>query len=64
MYVCVCNAIRECEFRQAARCTRGDAEEVYASLGYEPRCGSCLDDAETILREERRKDRRLTLVAA
>ena len=35
MYVCVCNAIRECEFRRAAHCVEGDAEAVYASLGKE-----------------------------
>ena len=53
MYVCVCNAIRESELRKAAvRCT-GDAEAVYAALGRRPNCGSCLDDADTILEQER-----------
>lgn len=53
MYVCVCNAIRESELRSAAvRCT-GDAEAVYAALGRRPNCGSCLDDAEVIVRQER-----------
>lgn len=53
MYVCVCNAIRESELRKAAvRCT-GDAEAVYAALGRRPNCGSCLDDADAILEQER-----------
>jgi len=64
MYVCVCNAIRECEFRRAARRVAGDAEAVYAALGCEPQCGTCLDDADTILAEERSLDRQPRLVAA
>lgn len=53
MYVCVCNAIRESELRRAARHCPGDAEGVYAALGARPNCGQCLDEAETILIEER-----------
>ena len=64
MYVCVCNAIRECEFRRAARRVEGDAEAVYASLGKAPRCGQCLEDADLLLAEERALDRRPALVAA
>lgn len=52
MYICVCNAIRECELRKAARVTPGDAESVYAALGKRPNCGTCLDDANAILFEE------------
>jgi bacterioferritin-associated ferredoxin len=64
MYVCVCNAIRECEFRHAARRVAGDAEAVYAAMGKRPQCGSCLEDADLLLAEERACDRRLSLVAA
>jgi bacterioferritin-associated ferredoxin len=53
MYVCICNAIRESDFRRAAHCCRGDAEAVYAALGKQPKCRQCLDDANEILREER-----------
>ena len=53
MYVCVCNAIRECELRQAAKCCAGDADVVYASLGKEPQCAQCLDEAAEILIDER-----------
>ncbi|MCP5391838.1 MAG: (2Fe-2S)-binding protein [Sphingomonadaceae bacterium] len=53
MYTCVCNAIRECELRRAARLVPGDAEAVYASMGKKPQCGTCIDDAEEILSEER-----------
>ncbi len=53
MYVCVCNAIRECELRRAALTSTGDVESVYAALGKRPNCGSCLEDAEEVLFEER-----------
>lgn len=64
MYVCVCNAIRECEFRRAARCVEGDAEAVYAALGKEPKCCQCLEEADELLAEERALTRRPCLVAA
>jgi bacterioferritin-associated ferredoxin len=63
MYVCICNAIRESDFRRAGRCVRGDAEAVYASLGKTPQCGQCLEDADAILREVRTSERELSLVA-
>jgi bacterioferritin-associated ferredoxin len=53
MYVCICNAIRECELRKAARGCEGDAEKVYAKLGKRPNCGQCLSDADAILQSER-----------
>ena len=64
MYVCVCNAIRDSELRHAARRVEGDVEAVYASLGCEPQCCMCLDEAEEIIAEERQADRRPRLVAA
>ena len=64
MYVCVCNAIRECELRRAAHCVSGDAETVYASLGKVPQCRQCLEEADELLAEERSLDRRPRLVAA
>ncbi len=54
MYVCICNAIREDDLRRVARKSGGCAEVAYAALGRRPNCGSCLDDAEDIIREERR----------
>jgi len=40
MYICICNAIRECELRD------------YAKLGKTPNCGQCLKDADRIVEEE------------
>jgi len=53
MYICICNAIRECDLRSAARTCCGDADAVYASLGKTPQCAQCLDDAAEIIIEER-----------
>lgn len=53
MYVCICNAIRECELRKAARTNRGDAEALYLGLGRPPQCRQCIDDAEDIVADER-----------
>ncbi|MEY4722452.1 MAG: hypothetical protein RIQ46_2177 [Pseudomonadota bacterium] len=56
MYICICNAIRETDLRCAARRIPGDADAVYAALGHQPQCGQCLDDAATILIEERARE--------
>ena len=53
MYICVCNAIRECDLRKAARRHGGDPEAVYEILGKRPQCGQCFEEAEEILLEER-----------
>lgn len=53
MYICICNAIRETDFRRAANQASGDAEAVYATLGKRPNCGQCLVEADEILTEER-----------
>ena len=57
MYVCICNAIRECELRAAARTSCGDAEALYSAIGRPPQCGQCVDDAEDIIAEERTSSR-------
>lgn len=53
MYVCICNAIRECELRKAARTCAGDAEALYTRLGRPPQCRQCIEDADDIVEEER-----------
>lgn len=53
MYVCICNAIRESTFRAASHACPGDVDAVYESLGKQPQCGQCLDDAAEILIDER-----------
>jgi bacterioferritin-associated ferredoxin len=63
LYVCICNAIREADFRHAARRVPGDAEAIYAALGKTPQCRQCLEEADAIAAEERLAVRRPALVA-
>ena len=64
MYVCICNAIRECELRHAARSSRCDVEALYARMGKRPQCAQCLEDAEDLVLEERTMASELQLEAA
>lgn len=49
MYVCICNAIRDSELRDAAVHCSGGPDEVYRFLGKTPQCRQCFDDAAEIL---------------
>ncbi len=53
MYVCVCNAIREAEFRSAAADLAEEAsvKGVFGRLERQPRCGSCLKHARRLLED-------------
>lgn len=53
MYICICNAIRETDLREAALTSRGDATSTYAALGKKPNCGQCLAKAGKIIEQER-----------
>jgi bacterioferritin-associated ferredoxin len=53
MIVCVCNAIRERELRDAARAGAGCPASAYRSVGRKPRCGQCLPFAREIIEAER-----------
>lgn len=53
MVVCVCNAIRERDVREAVRQGANDPCSAYASLGCRPRCGKCLPFARTLIDEAR-----------
>ena len=64
MYVCICNAIRETELRDAARRCPGDAEACYAALGKRPNCRTCLCEADMIVDDERECAFRPAQVAA
>lgn len=63
MYVCICNAIKECDLRKTARRTGGDVQSVYAALGKKPNCGHCLEEAEDMIFEERECARPKTVAA-
>ena len=53
MIVCVCNAIREEQVREAARTGACTPAQAYARCGKKAKCGSCLPFARAILDEER-----------
>jgi len=50
--VCVCNAIREREVREAARSGHRDPRSAYAALGHAPRCCRCLPFAREVIASE------------
>ena len=53
MVVCVCNAIREKDVRQAARGAAMSPGRLYQSLGCRLQCGQCVPFAREIIKSER-----------
>ncbi len=53
MIVCVCNAIRESQVRDAARTGACSVGQAYARRGCKVKCGTCLPFARAIIAEER-----------
>jgi bacterioferritin-associated ferredoxin len=54
MIVCVCNAIRESELRQAARGGATCPASAYRACGgRKPRCGQCFPFAREVIAAER-----------
>jgi len=49
MIVCVCNAIRECDVREAARCGASCPTSAYRAFGRKPRCGQCFPFAREVI---------------
>jgi bacterioferritin-associated ferredoxin len=64
MIVCICNRIAESEVRKATRCGAKSPEEAYACQGCEIQCGCCLDYAQEVIDEERRRGSHLRLVTS
>ena len=55
MYVCICNAITDKQIRRAAKNGVDNLYELRESLGVASNCGSCADQAQTILNESSQK---------
>ena len=53
MIVCVCNAIRESDVRQAARDGAGCPSSAYRRVGRKPRCGQCFSFAREVIAQAR-----------
>lgn len=53
MLVCICNGIREKDFRKAVREGASRPGSAFARCGHRVKCGQCLSFAKTILESER-----------
>jgi bacterioferritin-associated ferredoxin len=51
MYVCLCNAITDREFRAHVTDENFTVSNVYRSLGTKPRCGKCVPYVRQLLRQ-------------
>lgn len=52
MVVCICNAIREKDIRDAAKQGAQTPSTAYARLGRRARCGQCVSFARQIIESE------------
>jgi bacterioferritin-associated ferredoxin len=53
MIVCICNAIRESQVREAARNGASCPASAYAKVGCRARCGQCFSFARQVIQQER-----------
>ena len=51
MYVCICNAITDKQIRRAAATGVDSLRELSETLGVASCCGSCAEEAQSILNE-------------
>ena len=56
MVVCVCNALREKDVREAVRTGARSPARAYKSLGCQVKCGACIPFAHEIIRDEQAAD--------
>ena len=50
MYVCICNAVTDKQIRSAAEAGADDLWKLQAQLGVATQCGSCKEQASSIIR--------------
>jgi bacterioferritin-associated ferredoxin len=53
MILCVCNALREADVREAVRNGASCPMSAYATLGRKPKCGQCVPAARTLIEAAR-----------
>ncbi len=56
MYVCLCQAVKDAEIRQAVASGVDDIDRLAEELGVGTGCGSCRDFAQTLIEECTRDD--------
>jgi bacterioferritin-associated ferredoxin len=64
MYVCLCNAITDREFRAHAAGEVCTVSMVYPSLGTNPKCGKCVAYVKELLRQVVETPQRQLVTAA
>lgn len=52
MLVCICNAIKESELKEAVRGGATTPGQAFAAIGRKPKCGQCVSHARTLIRGE------------
>lgn len=45
MYVCICNALKCSQFKDAARSGARDVPSAFKACGARPQCGRCFEEA-------------------
>jgi len=53
MYVCICNALKCRDLREAAQSEQASVAEVFRRCGSRPKCGKCLPDVAQIIEDAR-----------
>lgn len=53
MVVCICNALKEKDVREAARAGACSPAKAYRSLGCQVKCGQCVPFARDLIGRER-----------
>ena len=51
MYICLCNAVTDRDFRAHAAGENDTVSAVYRSLGVKPKCGKCVPFVQQMLRQ-------------
>jgi len=57
MYVCICNALKCRELREAASSEEASVAEVFRRCGGRPKCGKCLPDVAQMIEDARGVER-------
>ena len=64
MFVCLCNGLRDSELKALGASGVRCPETAYAMLGSHPKCGACLETAQSVLAASCQDDSRLEPQAA
>jgi bacterioferritin-associated ferredoxin len=51
MYVCICNALKCSQFREAAQGGAQDVTSAFKACGAKPRCGRCFEEAASLIEQ-------------